>query len=601
MLELGALVSLISLIVAFVGIHRRPGAAAGWWFMAAGGVSFLAGRAVLAVLSPAGEDVPFPSPADVFFLLGYALMIVGTTDLVRRRSAAAEDDSLLDAVIVATAVGVVVLAYVVYPYVRDPAHGDLEKLLTAAYGFADVVLVAVTVRLAVGSGRHPVSYYLIVGGLTAIIVTDALTTLYALDSAARPWIIVSSALCYVLFAAAAAHPSMSQLTDRPVPREVKLSRRRLALLCGALLLVPGLLTFDVAAGDRKATPVLAAGSVVMGLLVIARLAGLVRAKERKAARERALRTAAAALVVCTGRDEIYDAAASALLALAEGDQPWARTSIASGDPAAMAVVASEGHRAGDAVGTVLGTDLLPPTARAMFDGRAAAVIEETAADRPPGDPRSRPARCPTAAGDGDQRCHVLLVPLWSREEFRGAFVVTTARRLALEPTMAIETLAGQVALALDSAALVEEFHARRHERRFRALVEYSSDLISVMGADGRLRFVSPASTRLLGIAPEDLTGLPALELVHPDDRLRVRGILTSASGADAPRSRSSCGCSRPTAGGGGSRWSSTTPRPSPTSPASSSTPATSPTARPPSRGWPRTRHASGRSYRTPAT
>jgi hypothetical protein len=88
--------------------------------------------------------VPFPSPADVFFLLGYGLMIVGTADLVRRRSAAAEDDSLLDAVIVATAVGVVVCAYVVYPYGRDPANGSLEKLLTAAYGVADVVLVAVT-------------------------------------------------------------------------------------------------------------------------------------------------------------------------------------------------------------------------------------------------------------------------------------------------------------------------------------------------------------------------------------------------------------------------------------------------------------------------
>ena len=113
-------------------------------------------------------------------------------------------------------------------------------------------------------------------------------------------------------------------------------------------------------------------------------------------------------------------------------------------------------------------------------------------------------------------------------------MVTTARRLALEPTMAIETLAGQVALALDSAALVEEFHARRHERRFRALVEYSSDLISVMGADGRLRFVSPASTRLLGIAPEDVTGLPAIDLVHPDDRLRVREILATARGSDSP-------------------------------------------------------------------
>jgi PAS domain S-box-containing protein len=529
----GALVSVASLIVVVHGIRRwAPDAASAWWIIAAAALSFLVGRAVLAIQAAAGGGpAPFPSPADAFFLVGYALMIAGTGDLVRRRSASVEDDSLVDAVIVATAVGVVVLAYVVYPYLSEPSYSSLEKFLTATYAMADVVLVAVVVRLAVGAGKHPPSYYLLVGCISGMIVTDALTTLYGLEPVAKPWIVACSAVCYVLLAGAVAHPSMAQLTDSPVLREVKLSRRRLALLCAALLLVPALLTFDVALGDGSATAVLAAGSVVMGLLVIARLAGLVRAKERKAARERALRTAAADLVVCTGREEIYAAAARALLALAEANQPWARTSIAAGEPEAMTVVTSEGHRSHEATGTAVAADLLPPAARAMFASRAPAVIEETAPIDLVGRAEGPDQR--TAMGE-EQQAHVLLVPLWSRETFRGAFVVTTARRLAVEPTMAIETLAGQVALALDSAALVEEFHARRHERRFRALVEYSSDLISVMGADGMLRFVSPASTGLLGIAPEDLVGRPALELVHPDDRVRVSAILTSAAGADAP-------------------------------------------------------------------
>ena len=132
MVEFGAFVSLMSLVVVFVGIRRwRPDAAGGWWIMVGGALSFLLGRGVLAVhASASGVIAPFPSPADALFLIGYGLMVGGTTDLVRRRSAAAEDDSLVDAVIVATAVGVVVLAYVVYPYVSDPSFSGLEKLLT---------------------------------------------------------------------------------------------------------------------------------------------------------------------------------------------------------------------------------------------------------------------------------------------------------------------------------------------------------------------------------------------------------------------------------------------------------------------------------------
>jgi PAS domain S-box-containing protein len=58
---------------------------------------------------------------------------------------------------------------------------------------------------------------------------------------------------------------------------------------------------------------------------------------------------------------------------------------------------------------------------------------------------------------------------------------------------------------------------RASEARFRALVQNSSDIIVVLDADGKRKYVSPASERLLGYAPSDLVGGNFEEIVHPDD------------------------------------------------------------------------------------
>ncbi|CAN5766906.1 hypothetical protein BH24ACT4_BH24ACT4_13910 [soil metagenome] len=55
------------------------------------------------------------------------------------------------------------------------------------------------------------------------------------------------------------------------------------------------------------------------------------------------------------------------------------------------------------------------------------------------------------------------------------------------------------------------------ERRFRKLVQNSSDILVVVGGDLRIRWVSPAVTAVLGYSPEALVGLPSDSIVHPDD------------------------------------------------------------------------------------
>ena len=59
---------------------------------------------------------------------------------------------------------------------------------------------------------------------------------------------------------------------------------------------------------------------------------------------------------------------------------------------------------------------------------------------------------------------------------------------------------------------------RESEERLRTiLVQYASDLITILEADGTIRYGSPAVETLLGYKPEELVGKNILDYVHPED------------------------------------------------------------------------------------
>jgi diguanylate cyclase (GGDEF)-like protein/PAS domain S-box-containing protein len=59
------------------------------------------------------------------------------------------------------------------------------------------------------------------------------------------------------------------------------------------------------------------------------------------------------------------------------------------------------------------------------------------------------------------------------------------------------------------------------ERRFRALVEHSADLITLVDDRMTIRFQSPSIEQSLGWTAEEVIGLKPIALVHPGDRSRV--------------------------------------------------------------------------------
>jgi PAS domain S-box-containing protein len=62
---------------------------------------------------------------------------------------------------------------------------------------------------------------------------------------------------------------------------------------------------------------------------------------------------------------------------------------------------------------------------------------------------------------------------------------------------------------------------REREEHFRRLIENASDLVSIIGPDGTIRYESEAITRLFGYAPGQGVGISAWDRVHPDDREHV--------------------------------------------------------------------------------
>jgi diguanylate cyclase (GGDEF)-like protein/PAS domain S-box-containing protein len=82
-----------------------------------------------------------------------------------------------------------------------------------------------------------------------------------------------------------------------------------------------------------------------------------------------------------------------------------------------------------------------------------------------------------------------------------------------------------------AAALVEK------EAYFRLLAEGSSDMVTRIGLDERLRYASPSSIRVVGWRAHQLIGTPALSGIHPQDLLQVRSVVDAMKRGDMDEAR----------------------------------------------------------------
>jgi diguanylate cyclase (GGDEF)-like protein/PAS domain S-box-containing protein len=92
-------------------------------------------------------------------------------------------------------------------------------------------------------------------------------------------------------------------------------------------------------------------------------------------------------------------------------------------------------------------------------------------------------------------------------------------------------LADAATCVQNSIALrLQRTRAERNERYFRALVEHTQDVVTVLDVDGVIRYNSPSLTAVLGYSPGELLGRSAFDLIHPADLPAVLDAFGSAVG-----------------------------------------------------------------------
>ncbi len=503
--------------------HRLP-----WYLFALGQTMFVAGDVITYNYDKLfGAELPYPSIGDILYLSVYPCLIAGVLLMVHRRSPGRDREGLIDSLIVAIGIGTISWVFLMSPIARTPESSAIQRLIGMAYPFMDLVLLVAVVRLAIGPGRRAPSFSLMAGAAIALFCTDFVYSYISVQGIVynqAGYLEAGWASFYLLWGAAALHGSMRTLSDPAPEQEHRATKARLGLLAGASLMAPAVQIIQEIRGERVDAPFVIGSSIALFLLVVVRMAGLVRREELSAARQKALQDAGQALVVATDRDGIHRAAMQSAGRLAGETATVVLLVKMDGSPPQEFTVVGASHDDGATLGRAVNLPAGPTWKRA--DLIALDSIREPSARRELGGLIPMP----------EETRFVFVAPLFMLDELKALLCVGSEDPLSRSTCEVLKTLSSQAALALESAALTEDLLRRRSEARFSSLVQNSSDVVMVVAADSSMTYVSPSVERVLGHGHEQLTGSKLTDHVHPEDKAQVLQFLTSGDrDGDDPR------------------------------------------------------------------
>jgi signal transduction histidine kinase len=277
-------------IAVLVGVWaNRPALRLPWYLFAAGLLSFTVGDVIFNLYDLVWHrDPPIPSAADVFYLAGYPFLTVGLLLLVVRLRSAEKRAGVLDAALLIVAFGLCQWVFVMTDLVGGGSTA--EQAVSLAYPTMDIILLGGLAFLALTPAWRTVSYRYLTLALLLLVFADELYALAPDRYAAASWLDSCWLGSYVLWGVAALHPSMRLLTSRRAAAGPSLSTLRLVVLGAALLTAPAIRVIQEARGEEIDFAAVAIGTTLLSVLVLARLAMVVRGLDRLRSAEQTART-----------------------------------------------------------------------------------------------------------------------------------------------------------------------------------------------------------------------------------------------------------------------------------------------------------------------
>ncbi len=191
-----------------------------------------------------------------------------------------------------------------------------------------------------------------------------------------------------------------------------------------------------------------------------------------------------------------------------GDDPLADLSAAAQagpqPPAPLKILAVAGAGDVECEGRTIDLSLLPNFAGALTSQR---TVNVSAAD----------AERLAAAGLAIAGDKLLLTPISVDGQPRGFLAIETSARIPGDLAASIRALVTQISLAVSRSDLQRDALERRSSERFRALVQNSTDVITIVDHEGHVRYVSPSVGPVFGYSEEILVGAYIGEIIHPEE------------------------------------------------------------------------------------
>jgi diguanylate cyclase (GGDEF)-like protein len=161
-----------------------PKEKAAWLWIGAAILCWGAAEVYWTAFIEGNASAPYPSPADVGYLVFYPLAYIGLAMLVRARAHEIKWRLWMDGLIAALGTAALGTAFV-FDFVAEKATGTtLEKLTTLSYPLGDIAMLSMVVGVIALTGWRPGrTWSLLLAGLSALVIADIAYTLQSTEGA----------------------------------------------------------------------------------------------------------------------------------------------------------------------------------------------------------------------------------------------------------------------------------------------------------------------------------------------------------------------------------------------------------------------------------
>ena len=261
-----AVLSATTLAVSAALVRSRTRLA--WLLIAAGQASWALGDVVWTTIDMTG-GTPYPSVADILYVVGYPLLAVGLGVLLWSGIRRVDWGDLVD-----VAIDTLASLLVLWPIVFQPALNEgwsWTTLTGISYSAGDVLLLGLLAALFFHGERRSTVIWLTAGSLVLVFVADVIfyVPTFGATASAQTWSDCTWLAGYVLIAAAGAHPA-ERRSRRPSADVDSSPLRRLRFVGIALLTMPTAFAIEHLAGAGRThwLASVAINGAVAGLVVL---------------------------------------------------------------------------------------------------------------------------------------------------------------------------------------------------------------------------------------------------------------------------------------------------------------------------------------------